>query len=363
MKRAFNFCAGPASLPTEVLEQAQQELLDWQGRGVSVMEISHRSAPFLEVAQRSEQRLRTLLDIPDDYAVLFMQGGATSQFSFIPLNLGERYKKAAYIETGHWSAKAIEAARQYLEVEVIASTKQEGFCRAPLQEELVLEGGFDYVHYTPNETIGGVEFDYIPDTQGLPLVADFSSSILSEPLDVSRFDLIYAGAQKNIGPSGLCLVIVKRSWLSQVTPNQALPEVFNYSMVAAQGSMLNTPPTFAWYLSGLVFEWLSQLGGLEVIAKQNALKAEKLYTFIDQSRLYFNPIEHRNRSRMNVPFTLQNADWDSAFLDGAEQYNLLNLKGHRSVGGMRASLYNAVSTEAVDALIDYMKIFEQDRTC
>lgn len=359
MSRAFNFCAGPASLPTAVLERAQQELLDWNALGVSVMEISHRSAPFIEVAEAAEHNLRRLLNISQDYAVLFMQGGATAQFSFIPLNLQRGFGRAAYIDSGHWSSQAIEVARKFTDVEVIASTQGQGYSRAPYQEELDLSSKFDYVHYTPNETIGGVEFDYIPDTQGMPLVADFSSSILSSALDVSKFDLIYAGAQKNIGPSGLCLVIVKRALLESTTASGYLPEVFNYRAVDQASSMLNTPPTFAWYLSGLVFEWLLAQGGVTAMEAINAAKAKKLYSYIDQSEFYRNPIEVHHRSKMNIPFTLPDKALETAFLDGANKRNLLNLKGHRSVGGMRASLYNAVPEEAVDALVEYMQQFKQ----
>ncbi|MBE0483828.1 MAG: 3-phosphoserine/phosphohydroxythreonine transaminase [Bacterioplanes sp.] len=358
MSRVYNFCAGPASLPAAVLERAQQEMSDWHGKGMSIMEMSHRSVDYVSVAQKAEQDLRDLLAIPDNYKVLFMQGGASSQFAMIPLNLlGHADAVADYINTGQWSAKAIAEAKRYGHVNVAASTEHNQFTSAPAQHELKLTDGAAYVHYTPNETIGGVAFDYIPDTGDVPLVADYSSSILSEPLDVSRFGLIYAGAQKNIGPAGLCVVIVREDLLGRALPQT--PTMFDYQVCAKNGSMYNTPPTYSWYLAGLVFEWLKEQGGLSAMAELNHRKAKKLYAFIDSHAFYANPVAVANRSLMNVPFTLADASLESLFLQESEAAGLMNLAGHRSVGGMRASIYNAVPEEAVDALIAFMGDFAQ----
>lgn len=355
MTRVFNFCAGPAALPTAVLEKASGEMLDWQGKGLSVMEMSHRSAEYVSIATQAEQDLRDLLSIPDNYKVLFMQGGATAQFAMIPMNLLRGKNTADYIHTGQWSAKAIKEASRYCEVKLAASAEDKNFTYAPKQTDLKLNPDAAYVHYTPNETIGGVEFDYIPETGDVPLVADFSSSILSEELDVSKFALIYAGAQKNIGPAGLCIVIVREDLLGDVL--EGTPTAMNYQVAADNGSMYNTPATYSWYLAGLVFDWLKQQGGVSAMAVINQRKAKKLYDYIDASGFYANPVAVNNRSKMNVPFTLKDAALDKTFLAEAEQKGLLNLAGHRSVGGMRASIYNAVTEEAVDALIDFMKDF------
>lgn len=355
MTRVFNFCAGPAALPTAVLEKASGEMLDWQGKGLSVMEMSHRSAEYVSIATQAEQDLRDLLSIPDNYKVLFMQGGATAQFAMIPMNLLRGKNTADYIHTGQWSAKAIKEASRYCEVKLAASAEDKNFTYAPKQADLKLNPDAAYVHYTPNETIGGVEFDYIPETGDVPLVADFSSSILSEELDVSKFALIYAGAQKNIGPAGLCIVIVREDLLGDVL--EGTPTAMNYQVAADNGSMYNTPATYSWYLAGLVFDWLKQQGGVSAMAVINQRKAKKLYDYIDASGFYANPVAVNNRSKMNVPFTLKDAALDKTFLAEAEQKGLLNLAGHRSVGGMRASIYNAVTEEAVDALIDFMKDF------
>lgn len=355
MSRVFNFCAGPAALPTAVLEKASSEMLDWQGKGLSVMEMSHRSADYVSIAEQAEQDLRDLLTIPDNYKVLFMQGGATAQFAMIPMNLLRGKNTADYINTGQWSAKAIKEAARYCDVNVVASSEDKNFSYAPKQSDLKLNPDAAYVHYTPNETIGGVEFDYIPDTGDVPLVADFSSSILSEPLDVSKFALIYAGAQKNIGPAGLCIVIVREDLLGDVLAGT--PTAMNYQVAADNGSMYNTPATYSWYLAGLVFDWLKQQGGVSAMAQINQRKAQKLYGYIDESGFYANPVAINNRSKMNVPFTLKDAALDKAFLAEAEAAGLLNLAGHRSVGGMRASIYNAVSEQAVDALIQFMQTF------
>lgn len=357
MTRKFNFSAGPAGLPDAVLAQAQEELLDWHGKGLSIMEMSHRSKEFVSVAETAEQDLRELMGIGDNYKVLFLQGGATTQFSMIPMNLLRGKSSADYINTGIWSKKAIKEAARYCEVNVAGSSEANGFTAVPSQDELKLNPEAAYLHYTPNETIGGLEFDYIPQSD-VPLVADLSSTILSRPLDVDKFGLIYAGAQKNIGPAGLTVVIVREDLLGGVIENA--PTMFDYKVHAEADSMLNTPPTFGWYLAGLVFKWLKDQGGVEAMAAMNQRKAEKLYAAIDGSDFYGNPMALNNRSWMNVPFTLADDALDKVFLEKAEEAGLLNLKGHRSVGGMRASIYNAVPEAAVDALIDFMQTFEKE---
>ncbi|MEE2731496.1 MAG: 3-phosphoserine/phosphohydroxythreonine transaminase [Pseudomonadota bacterium] len=358
MTRAFNFCAGPAALPEAVLEKAQAEMLDYQGRGLSVMEMSHRSDEVVAIAEKAEQDLRDLLAVPSDYKVLFLQGGASTQFAMVPMNLSSNNHVADYVNTGQWSSKAIKEAQHFCNVNVVASSEGDNFSSVPAFDSWRLSSNADYLHYCPNETIGGVEFDFIPEVD-VPLVADFSSSILSEPLDVGKFDLIYAGAQKNIGPAGLTVVIVREGLLGNAIP--ATPTMLDYKVHADADSMYNTPPTYAWYLAGLVFEWLKEQGGLKAMGKLNKAKSDKLYQYIDESGFYANPVAVNNRSRMNVPFTLADAALDKAFLKEAEAHRLLNLKGHRSVGGMRASIYNAVPMEAVDALIEFMKDFAQRR--
>jgi phosphoserine aminotransferase len=353
--RAFNFSPGPAVLPIEVLEQARDEMLDWQGSGASVMEISHRSKPFVEVAAQAEADLRELMSIPKNYQVLFMQGGASAQFSLLPLNLAPPQATADFIDTGHWSQKAIAEARRYCGVH-IAGDAGGSYSRVPPQDELRFSGRACYVHYTPNETISGVEFGYIPETGSVPLVADMSSSILSRPVDVSRFGLIYAGAQKNIGPSGLTVVIVRDDLIGHARAET--PHVFDYKAIADQQSMLNTPPTFAWYMAGLVFKWLKKAGGVRAIGERNRLKAEMLYGAIDASRLYQNSVARDARSRMNVTFTLRNPELDPVFLSAAAAAGLQGLKGHRVVGGLRASLYNAMPIEGVERLTAFMRDFE-----
>jgi phosphoserine aminotransferase len=357
MARAFNFCAGPAALPEEVLAQAQAEIMDWQGRGLSVMEMSHRSDAFVSIAEQAEQDLRDLLGISQDYAVLFVQGGATAQFGAIPLNLLGEKNTADYINTGVWSRKAIAEAKRYCQVNIAASTEEQGYTSVPTQDGWQLNDQAAYVHYTPNETIGGLEFNWIPDTGAVPLVADASSTILSRPVDVSRFGLIYAGAQKNIGPAGLTIVIVRKDLLDRA--RSEVPTCLNYKVAAENGSMYNTPPTYAWYLSGLVFQWIKKQGGLAAMESLNLEKSTRLYAAIDQSDFYNNPISIESRSWMNVPFTLADDRLNSLFLEQAEASGLLNLQGHRSVGGMRASIYNAVSLAAVDALIAFMQDFEK----
>lgn len=359
MSRAYNFCAGPATLPESVLRQARDEMLDWQGTGMSVMEMSHRSDEFVAIAETAEQDLRELAGVSDDYAVLFMQGGASSQFATVPLNLLGEAGTADYINTGIWSTKAIAEARRYGEINVAASSEDNGFVDIPDPARWRCNPQAAYLHYTPNETIGGLEFDFVPETGAVPLVADMSSNLLSRPLDVSKFGLIYAGAQKNIGPSGLVVVIVRKDLLGRARPQT--PTMMDYKVTADNGSMYNTPSTYSWYLAGLVFQWLKAQGGVTAMGEINSRKARKLYGFIDQSDFYANPITPRFRSWMNVPFTLADDALNNAFLKGAEERRLLNLKGHRSVGGMRASIYNAMPEAGVDALIDYMATFEKER--
>lgn len=355
MSRVYNFSAGPAMLPESVLQIAQDEILDWHGSGMSIMEMSHRGKEFTSVARQAEEDLRELMEIPDNYKVLFLQGGASMQFAMIPMNLLRGKSTADYIDTGDWSAKAIAEASKFCEVNVVASCKADNYTSAPTQQQLTLNPDAAYVHYTPNETIRGVEFDYIPETGGVPLVADMSSSILSRPVDVSRFAMIYAGAQKNIGPAGVTLVIVREDLLGDVLPGT--PTMMDYKVYADNDSMYNTPPTYGFYLAGLVFQWLKSLGGISAISEINQRKAERLYAAIDGNAFYQNPVELKYRSWMNVPFTLVSAELDKAFLSEAEECGLVALKGHRSVGGMRASIYNAMPEAGVDALITFMDDF------
>jgi len=359
MSRAYNFCAGPATLPEAVLTQAREEMLDWRGSGMSVMEMSHRSDEFVEIAETAERDLRELAGVSDDYAVLFMQGGASSQFATIPLNLLGEKGSADYVNTGIWSKKAIAEASRYAQVNVVASSAEQNFTTVPDPASWSTNPNAAYLHYTPNETIGGVEFDFVPDSGKVPLVADLSSTILSRPLDVSRFGLIYAGAQKNIGPSGLVVVMIRKDLLGKARAET--PTMMNYQVIADNGSMYNTPATYSWYLAGLVFKWLKDQGGVAAMGEINQRKANKLYDFIDGNGFYANPVEPRFRSWMNVPFTLADEALNSAFLKGADERGLLNLKGHRSVGGMRASIYNAMPEAGVDALIDYMATFARER--
>ncbi|CRI66211.1 Phosphoserine aminotransferase (PSAT) [Thiocapsa sp. KS1] len=357
MARVYNFSAGPAMLPEPVLSRARDEMLEWRGSGMCVAEMSHRGKEFMSIAAQAEADLRELLAVPSNYKVLFLQGGASTQFAAIPMNLLRGAASADYLNTGSWSKKAISEARRYGQVHVAASTEAERFTRAPGQDELTLSDDAAYVHYTPNETIEGVEFPYVPDVGDKPLVADMSSTILSRPIDVSRFGLIYAGAQKNIGPAGLVIVIVREDLLGQTLP--ATPTMLDYKVQADNDSMYNTPPTYAWYLAGLVFEWLKGIGGLEAMGKINARKAELLYKTIDDSGFFKNPVEPASRSWMNVPFTLANPELDDTFIKEAKAANLTTLKGHRSVGGMRASIYNAMPMEGVEALVGFMQEFER----
>jgi phosphoserine aminotransferase len=356
MSRIWNFSAGPAALPEEVLRQAQEELLDWHGAGCSVMEMSHRGKEFGSILGQAEADLRELMGIPEQYKVLFLQGGATQQFAQIPMNLLAG-RSADYIVTGSWSKKAFKEAQRIGNVRCAATTESSGFTRLPVAEEIKLDPFAAYLHVCTNETIHGVEIpaERIADT-GVPLVADMSSHILSRPVNVEKFGLIYAGAQKNIGPSGLTLVVVHRDLLGMAPLN--IPTVMDYAVMAENGSMLNTPPTFGIYVAGLVFQWLKRQGGLSGIATVNAEKARILYSAIDDSEgFYTNPVDPDCRSAMNVPFILGNADLDAAFLAEAKAAGVLGLKGHKSVGGMRASIYNAVSLEAVQALVAFMNDF------
>lgn len=357
MSRVFNFSAGPAMIPQAVLEKAQAEMLDWNGTGMSVMEMSHRGKEYMSIAEKAKNDLREVMSIPDSYEILFLQGGASSQFAMVPMNLLGGKKTADYINTGAWSKKAIAEAKKYCEVNIAATTEANNFSSAPSQDELNLNPDAAYVHYTPNETIGGVEFDYIPETNGVPLVADMSSTILSRPVDVSKFAVIYAGAQKNIGPAGLTVVIVRKDLIGETI--DGTPSMFDYKNHADNDSMSNTPPTYAWYLAGLVFDWIKQQGGVSKMAEINERKAGKLYAAIDGSDFYDSPVAKNNRSWMNVPFTLKDAELDKTFLEEAAKQNLVTLKGHRSVGGMRASIYNAMPEEGVEALVKFMGEFAE----
>jgi phosphoserine aminotransferase len=357
MSRVYNFSPGPAALPLEVLEKIREDIPDWNGSGMSVMEVSHRGKAFREVAEKAEQDLRDLLAVPDDYSVLFMQGGATMQFAMAPLNLAQPGDTADYVQSGSWSKKAIVEAARFCNVNVAADSSDSNFCHIPPQGEWRKSDDAAYLHYTPNETIGGVEFHFIPDSADVPLVADMSSTILSRPIDVRRFGVIYAGAQKNIGPAGITLVIVRNALLDRRRADA--PTLMTYKAYADSGSMTNTPPTFAWYAAGLVFEYLKMRGGLAVIGEINQRKAASLYEAIDESAFYSNPVQLEARSWMNVPFVLRDADMDQKFLAEADIAGLKNLKGHRSVGGMRASIYNAMPQDGVDALIDFMREFEK----
>jgi phosphoserine aminotransferase len=357
MSRVYNFSPGPAALPLEVLEKIREDIPDWNGSGMSVMEVSHRGKAFMDVAARAEQDVRDLLAIPDDYSVLFLQGGATLQFAMAPLNLSQAGDTADYVNTGSWSKKAIAEASRFCKVNIAAESSDSNFSHIPVEDEWRMTENAAYFHYTPNETIGGVEFHFIPETGDVPIVADMSSTILSRPVDVSRFGIIYAGAQKNIGPAGITLVIVRNELLDRKRADA--PTLLTYKAFADSGSMTNTPPTFAWYAAGLVFEYLKSKGGLAEVAEANERKASRLYQAIDDSSFYSNPVQADCRSWMNVPFILRDSNLDQKFLDQASDAGLVNLKGHRSVGGMRASIYNAMPEEGVDALISLMQEFEK----
>jgi phosphoserine aminotransferase len=355
--KVFNFSAGPAVLPREVLERAAAEMLDWHGSGMSVMEMSHRGKEFMSIYAKAEADLRALLAVPADYAVLFLQGGAIAENALVPMNLLGDRKVADYINTGEWSKKSIKEAKKYCQVNVAASAEDMNFTYVPARETWRLSADAAFVHVCTNETIGGVEYHWTPDTGSVPLVADASSHILSRPLDVTRYGVIYAGAQKNAGPAGVTLVFVRRDLLDRALP--ITPSAFHWKEQAENESMLNTPPTYSIYIAGLVFEWLAAQGGLAAMEKRNLAKANLLYDYLDTTGFYRNPVRKEDRSRMNVPFKLHDESLDAVFLKGAEAHGMLQLKGHRSVGGIRASIYNAMPLEGVQTLVDYMKDFER----
>lgn len=356
MKQIFNFSAGPAVLPKPVLERAQAEMLDWHGSGMSVMEMSHRGKEFTSILEKTEADLRQLLSIPANYKVLFLQGGAIAENAIIPMNLLNG-KSADYVVTGSWSKRSVEDAKAYGQINIAANAEATGFTTVPTFSDWKLNKEAAYVHYCTNETINGVEFLDVPETHGVPIVADMSSHILSRPIDVSKYGVIYGGAQKNIGPAGLCLVIVREDLLDQASA--LTPAVFHWKTQADNQSMINTPPTYSIYIAGLVFEWLLAQGGVDAIEKVNIAKANLLYHYLDQTEFYDNLIQKEYRSRMNIPFRLRDESLNDAFLKAADTQGLLQLKGHRSVGGMRASIYNAMPIEGVQALVEFMQAFEQ----
>ena len=358
--RVFNFSAGPAALPETVLRRAADEMLDWHGSGMSVMEMSHRGKEFTAIVQKTVADFRTLLDIPSNYQVLFLQGGALAMNALIPMNLLGDKRSADYVNTGEWSKKSIQEAQKYCRANVIASSGDRHFSYVPTQEQWTPDPDAAYVHICTNETIGGVEYFWVPDMGEVPLVADMSSHILSRPIDISRYGVIYGGAQKNIGPAGLTFVIVRDDLLDRALP--MTPSVFHWKEQTSAASMLNTPPTYSIYIAGLVFEWLLAQGGLEAIEKKNKAKAALLYDFIDSSDFYRNPVDKACRSRMNVPFFLKDERLNDAFLKAAEAHGLVQLKGHRVVGGMRASIYNAMPIEGVQTLVTFMRDFQQHQT-
>ena len=355
--RVFNFSAGPAVLPEEVLRRAAAEMLDWHGSGMSVMEMSHRGKEFVGIAAKAEADLRTLLAIPASHKVLFLQGGAIAENALVPMNLLEGKSVADYVNTGEWSKKSIKEAKKYCAVNIAASAEDKSFTYVPARATWKLDPTAAYVHVCTNETIGGVEYQWTPDTGDLPLVADMSSHILSRVIDVAKYGVIYGGAQKNVGPAGLTLVIVRDDLLDRALP--ITPSAFHWKQQAEADSMVNTPPTYAIYIAGLVFEWLLAQGGVAAIERKNVAKAKLLYDYLDRSTFYLNPVRKEDRSRMNVPFKLRDPALDEAFLQGAKQRGMIQLKGHRAVGGMRASIYNAMPIEGVQALVDYLQDFER----
>ena len=359
MTRVFNFSAGPAVLPEPVLRQAAEEMLDWHGSGMSVMEMSHRGPEFISIHEQAQADLRELMGIPRNYKVLFIQGGAMAETAIVPMNMLRGHERADYVETGVWSTKSIAEARKYCEVNVAASSASDGFTHIPPRSSWKLDPSAAYVHICSNETIGGVQYHEVPDTGDVPLVADMSSEILSRPTEVRRYGLIYGGAQKNIGPAGVTIVIVREDLIGQALPST--PSAFDYKLQADNDSMLNTPPTYSIYIAGLVFKWLKAQGGLKAMEQRNQAKAALLYDYIDSTGFYSNPIARENRSMMNIPFRLHDTALDQAFLEGAQRNGLVQLKGHRTVGGMRASIYNAMPIEGVQALVAYMKDFEARR--
>jgi len=357
MRKIYNFGAGPAMLPEEVLRQAQEEMLDWKKTGWSVMEIGHRGPEFSELAARSEADLRELMNIPNNYKVIFLAGGASTQFAMVPLNLFTDKKKADYVDTGIWSKKAIEEAKRYGQVHIAAQTAhQDHLAYIPHQDTWTLNVDADYVHYTPNETIGGIEFHWVPDTGDVPLVADMTSMILSRPIAVNQFGIIYAGAQKNIGQAGLTIVIIREDLIKDPLPYT--PTLYSYKIQADNQSFYNTPPTYAWYIASLVFAWMKRQGGVAEFAKRNKRKADKLYGYIDQHKdFYINPVLPESRSQMNVAFSLLDDTLTDTFLREAKKAGLYFLKGHRLAGGLRASMYNAMPEAGVDALLNFMEEF------
>jgi phosphoserine aminotransferase len=354
--RVFNFSAGPAVLPQEVLEQARDEMLSWHGSGMSVMEMSHRGKEFIAIADQAEADLRALLAIPDDYAVLFLQGGAIGENAIVPMNLLRGRTKIDFVNTGEWSKKSIKEAKKYATVNIAASSEDEGFTYVPKQTTWKLSPDAAYVHVCTNETIGGVEYHWTPDTGDVPLVADASSHILSRPVDVAKYGLIYGGAQKNAGPAGLTLVIVRNDLIGHALPYT--PSAFDFKLQAEADSMFNTPPTYSIYIAGLVFQWLKKQGGLVEMEKRNIAKAKLLYDYLDASSFFRSPVRKEDRSRMNVPFKLADEGLDDAFLKATKEAGMVQLKGHRSVGGMRASIYNAMPIEGVQRLVEVMRAFE-----
>ena len=357
MTRNYNFSAGPSTIAESVLKQAQSEILEWNGCGASVMEISHRSKAFVSFAEETEQRFRSLLKVPDNYQVLFLQGGATTQFAMVPMNLLGDKQSAIYCCTGAWSRKAINEAKLFCDVTIATDSETDQYVDIADQSSWTVDTNAAYLHYTDNETIHGVEFAYVPDSKGLPLVSDMSSNMLSRPVDVSRFGVIYAGAQKNMGSAGITVVIVRDDLIGKVIPKT--PSMLNYSMHKKQGSMLNTPPTWTWYILGLVLEWIEAQGGVEQLGVNNQVKAETLYDTIDKSDFYRNLVHPEVRSRMNIPFLLADSELESTFLEQAGKADLDGLKGHRAVGGLRASIYNAMPLAGVNQLIDFMGEFER----
>jgi phosphoserine aminotransferase len=356
MKCTYNFSAGPAVLPKSVMLRAQAEMIDWHDSGMSVMEMSHRGKHYMSIIEKVESDFRSLFNVPKNYKVLFLQGGAIAQNSMVPLNLLNG-KKANYVVSGYWSKRSYQDALPFGDMSIAASSESIGYTKAPDLQEWKIDSSASYIHYCSNETIHGVEYFDLPSVKTIPVVADMSSHILSRPVDISQFGVIYAGAQKNIGPAGLTIVIVRDDLLEVASP--LTPSVFNWKTQAENQSMINTPTTYSIYMAGLVFEWLIELGGLAAIEKQNIKKAELLYNYIDSSDFYSNPIDIKNRSRMNVPFRIQNEDLHTSFVTGAENLGMIGLKGHRLVGGIRASIYNAMPIEGVQALVDYMKDFEK----
>ena len=358
MSRVYNFSAGPATLPEAVLKQAQDEMLDWHGSGMSVIEMSHRGKDYMSIAAQAEADLREIMNIPSNYKVLFLQGGASSQFAMVPINLLQGKKTADYVLTGQWSKKAVAEGKRFCDVNVVSDTSDSKFTTVEEQAKWKTSSDAAYLHFTPNETIVGVEFPFLPEAD-VPLVADMSSNILSREIDVSKYGVIYAGAQKNIGAAGLCIVIVREDLIGKA--DAAMPAMMDYQTHADNDSMYNTPPTYSWYIAGLMFQWIKNQGGVKAVEAVNQRKAEKLYAAIDASDFYSNPVDVNCRSRMNVPFLLANTDLDALFLEEAAKVGLTTLKGHRSVGGMRASIYNAMPEAGVDALISFMQDFEKTK--